>query len=169
MCFSRSCLTGAFRRPHPGKGHGNSCRFLLSILYRISGEKQPLSCSCGNFSFRPAALRTEPSCSFPPLLPSPPGVPLFASFCTDPTYVNSSAGPALLPHADSTRRFSGRRRINLCCQRNRPDTILRLKSLDFNRSGTVLRTPPFCAAGTKSVSCELQRAFGAIKCFFKAF
>jgi len=33
----------------------------------------------------------------------------------------------------------------------------------------VLRTLPFCAAGTKSVSYELQRAFGAIKCFFKHF
>ena len=28
---------------------------------------------------------------------------------------------------------------------------------------------PFCACGTKSVSCELQRAFGAIKCFLKHF
>ena len=33
----------------------------------------------------------------------------------------------------------------------------------------MLRTLPFCAAGTKSVSCELQRAFGAIKCFLKHF
>ncbi len=33
----------------------------------------------------------------------------------------------------------------------------------------MLRTLPFCACGTKSVSCELQRAFGAIKCFFKHF
>ena len=28
---------------------------------------------------------------------------------------------------------------------------------------------PFCACGTKTVSCELQRAFGAIKCFLKHF
>ena len=39
----------------------------------------------------------------------------------------------------------------------------------YNRSGTVLRTLPFCAYGTKSVSCELQRAFAAIKCFLEHF
>ena len=33
----------------------------------------------------------------------------------------------------------------------------------------MLRTLPFCACGTKPVSCELQRAFGAIKCFLKHF
>ena len=48
-------------------------------------------------------------------------------------------------------------------------TKLQLKSFDFNWSGTVLRTLPFCACDTKSVSCELQRAFGAIKCYFKHF
>ena len=33
----------------------------------------------------------------------------------------------------------------------------------------MLRTLPFCACGTKPVSCELQRASGAIKCFLKHF
>ena len=33
----------------------------------------------------------------------------------------------------------------------------------------MLRTLPFCAFGAKPVSCELQRAFGAIKCFLKHF
>ena len=33
----------------------------------------------------------------------------------------------------------------------------------------MLRTLPFCACGTKPVSCERQRASGAIKCFLKHF
>ena len=45
----------------------------------------------------------------------------------------------------------------------------KMKAKQRSRSGTVLRTLPFCACFTKSVSCELQRAFGAIKCFLKLF